>query len=104
VKMELLNQCMSIRSDSYYCPLSFSIDAYWNCETKCTNCYLRRLNRTWGEDLKPANTLLLEETIKKGLESKVDSKNSLMQAIRQRKTIRFGNKSILIKRQMYNGK
>lgn len=83
---------LSIRGDSYYCPLSFSLDSYWNCELECANCYLRRLNRIWGKELRPTNSLALEKKLINGLKNP-NPKSSLAWALKNKKTIRFGNKT-----------
>jgi len=80
---------LSVRGDSLYCPLSFSLDSYWNCLNDCWHCYLRRLNHTWGTDLRPTDP---EETRRK-LERTRSGKSPLNQCILQKKTIRFGNKA-----------
>lgn len=90
--MKLLKNGLSIRGDVYYCPLSFQLDSYWNCLTKCAHCYLRRLNRTWGEDLRPLDIDLFRKKIRAGLKNK-NPKSPLAWAIKQKKTIRFGNKT-----------
>ncbi len=83
---------LSIRGDSYYCPLSFSLDSYWNCEIECLHCYLRRLNRTWGKELRPTNPEALQKKLINGLQCK-NPQSSLAWAIKNKNTIRFGNKS-----------
>ena len=90
--MKLFKNPLSIRGDSYYCPLSFQLDSYWNCLTKCAICYMRRLNRTWGEDLRPIDIESFRLKLRNGLENK-KPQSSLAWAIKQKKTIRFGNKS-----------
>jgi len=88
----LLKNSVTIRGDSLYCPLALSIDSYGNCLTDCWHCYLRRLNHTWGQDLKPADTELLRKKLVSGLSNK-HPKTPLAWALSQRKTIRWGNKS-----------
>jgi DNA repair photolyase len=81
-----------MRGDSLYCPLSFSLDAWWNCLNDCWHCYLRRLNQTWSRDLRPTDP---EETARKltaGLKNK-HPRTALAWAIAQKKTLRFGNKT-----------
>lgn len=90
--MKLLKQGLSIRGDSYYCPLAFSLDTYWNCETNCAHCYLRRMNRTWGDDLRPLDLELFKKKLINGLSNK-NPKTSLAHALKQKKTIRVGNKT-----------
>jgi len=88
----LLKNSVTIRGDSLYCPLALSIDSYGNCLTDCWHCYLRRLNHTWGQDLKPADVSLLKRKLVSGLSNK-HPKTPLAWALSQRKTIRWGNKS-----------
>lgn len=82
---------LSIRGDCYYCPLAFQMDTYWNCETNCHHCFLRRMNRTWGQDLRPLDIPLFKNMIEKASFNK--SNTPLGAALRGKKTIRFGNKS-----------
>jgi len=90
--MKRLKTGLSIRGDSYYCPLSFQLDTYWNCTNKCEHCYLRRLNRTWGEDLRPLDLKEFHKKIVNGMKNS-NPKTSLGWAIKQKKTIRLGNKT-----------
>jgi DNA repair photolyase len=90
--MAVLKSALTVRGDSVYCPLSFSLDSYWNCLTDCHHCYFRHLNHTWGTDLRPADP---EETRKKlinGLKNK-NPRSPLAQCLSRKKTIRFGNKT-----------
>lgn len=89
--MNLLKKAISLRGDHYWCPLSLQVDAYWNCLTDCHHCYLRRMNRTWGADLRPADVEQLRKDLTNGLAAK-DPKTALGRAIKAKKTIRFGNK------------
>lgn len=89
---KLLKNGISIRGDSLYCPLSFSIDSYWNCEIDCAHCYLRRLNAVWGQDLRPLDVSNFERTLRNGLNNK-NPKTPMAWALRQKKTFRFGNKT-----------
>jgi DNA repair photolyase len=90
--MKQLKTPLTIRGDSLYCPLSFSLDTYGNCEADCLHCYLRRLNATWGKELKPVNLDILQKTMINGLANK-QPKSSLAWALNQKKTLRFGNKT-----------
>ena len=81
-----------IRGDSLYCPLSFSLDSYWNCEADCYHCYLRRLNYIWGKDLRPLDIENFQKILINGLKNKAP-KTSLAYALQQKKTIKWGNKS-----------
>ncbi len=85
-------QGLTIRGDSLYCPLSFSLDSYSNCTTDCLHCYLRRLNEIWGKDLRPLDLEIFERTLHNGLKNP-NPKSSLAWALKQKKTIRFGNKA-----------
>lgn len=88
---KLLKSAVTLRGDHYYCPLSLQVDAYWNCLVGCASCYLRRMNRTWGEDLRPADITMLRKTLENGLLGK--SNTPLGRALATKKTIRFGNKA-----------
>lgn len=83
---------LSIRGDSAYCPLCFSLDTYWECEPNCAHCYLRRMNRTWGRDLRPVNPEDLRKKLIAGMKA-TNPKSPLAWAIKNKNTIRFGNKS-----------
>jgi DNA repair photolyase len=83
---------VGLRGDCLYCPLSLTVDAYWNCLTECHHCYMRRLNRTWGMDLRPSDPDDIYRKLYNGLNNK-NPKSSLAWAIHLKKTIRFGNKS-----------
>jgi len=87
-----LQNGLTIRGDSLYCPLSLSLDSYWNCQANCHHCYLRRLNHVWGKDLRPLDVENFERTLINGLKNK-EPKSPLSWALRQKKTIRFGNKA-----------
>jgi DNA repair photolyase len=69
-----------------------SVDSYWNCLTDCHHCYLRRLNRTWGKDLRPADPEQVMRKLCNGLKNK-NPRSSLAWALHQQKTIRVGDKS-----------
>lgn len=86
--MKKYASALGMRGDMLYCPLPLSIDSYWTCETNCLHCYSRRQNRTWGQDFRAADV----EAIKKKLTSAKGS-SPLSQAIRQRKTLRLGNRT-----------
>lgn len=90
--MKLLKNSLHIRGDSLYCPLAFSLDSYGNCFTDCVHCYLRRLNEVWGKDLKPMDIEHFKRTLHNGLHNE-HPKSPLAWAIRQKKTLRFGNKA-----------
>jgi DNA repair photolyase len=53
---------------------------------------MRRLNRTWGTDLRPLDLDLLRKKIENGLKNK-NPQTPLARAIKDRKTIRLGNKT-----------
>ena len=90
--MKTYKSAVHIRGDCLYCPLSLSVDSYWNCLTKCLHCYTRRLNRTWGEDLRPAAPDEVRRQLNRGLKNK-NPKTPLAHALNQKKTIRFGDRS-----------
>lgn len=83
---------LTIRGDSLYCPLSLSLDSYWNCQANCHHCYLRRLNHVWGKDLRPLDIENFQRTLNNGLANK-NPRSPLAWALKQKKTIRFGNKA-----------
>jgi len=83
---------VGIRGDCLYCPLPLSIDGYWNCEPNCHHCPFRRLNRTWGEDLRPADPDAVAKKLENGLKNK-NPKSSLAYALKLKKTIRIGSRT-----------
>lgn len=83
---------LSVRGDSLYCPLCFSLDSYWNCLTNCWHCYLRRLNATWGQDLRPADPEQVDRQLTNGLKNS-NPQTPLAHCLAQKKTIRLGNKT-----------
>jgi len=90
--MKLLKKTLSMRGDSLYCPLSLSLDTYGNCMTDCHHCYFRNLNKVWDDALKPADLSDLRSKLKNGpLNS--NPKTTLAWALKQKKTIRVGNKT-----------
>lgn len=90
--MEKLKSGLSIRGDCYYCPLSLQLDTYWACEPNCHHCYLRRLNRTWGQEQRSLDLELFEKTLHNALAA-TNPKTPLALALHQKKTIRVGNKT-----------
>jgi len=75
-----------------YCPLSLSIDSYWNCEADCHHCYCRRLNRIWGQDLRPADP----EAVRRKLECGLRNPNpctTVAYALFNKKTLRLGSRT-----------
>lgn len=82
----------SIRGDSLYCPLAFSLDSYWNCSHDCHHCYFRRLNRTWGTEQRVVNPETVRRAFVNGRKAK-DPKTSMAWAFKNRTAVRFGNKS-----------
>lgn len=90
--MKFYKSAVGIRGDCLYCPLPLSIDSYWNCLTDCYHCYFRRLNRTWGTDLRPTNPDIVARKLENGLKNK-NPKSSLAWALKLKKTLRLGNKS-----------
>lgn len=89
---KLLQSGLTVRGDSVYCPLAFSLDSYWNCLTDCHHCYLRHLNHTWGTDLRPLDIEKFRRDLKNGLANK-NPKTPLANCLSRKKTIRWGNKS-----------
>jgi len=87
-----LKNALTVRGDSLYCPLSLSLDSYWNCLNDCWHCWLRKLNYVWGQDLRPADPEEVERKLVNGLKNR-NPRTSLAWALKQKKTIRFGNKS-----------
>jgi len=83
---------VSVRGDCLYCPLPLSIDSYFNCLTDCHHCYSRRLNRTWGTDLRPADPEQVRKKLENGLKNK-NPRSSLAWALRHKKTLRLGNRT-----------
>lgn len=83
---------LSIRGDCLYCPLPFSLDSYWNCLVDCHHCYFRRLNHTWGTDLRLTDPMVVKKQLENGLKN-TNPKSFLSQCMAKKKTIRFGNKS-----------
>jgi DNA repair photolyase len=90
--MDVLKNGLSIRSDCYFCPLPFQLDTYWSCENQCSNCFMRRFNRTWGNDLRPLDLTGFEKRLDSGLKN-TNPKSALATAIKDRKTVRLGNKT-----------
>lgn len=90
--MRLLKSGLTVRGDSVYCPLSFTLDSYWNCLTDCHHCFFRRLNQVWGKDLRPLDVELFEKKLRTGLKNK-NPKTPLASSIAQKKTIRIGSKT-----------
>lgn len=87
-----LKKGLSVRGDSVYCPLAFSLDSYWNCEADCWHCYFRHLNRTWGQDLRPLDVAKFKRDLANGLKNK-NPKSPLAHCLAKKKTLRWGNKS-----------
>ncbi len=83
---------ISIRGDCLNCPLPLSIDTYFNCLTDCHHCYSRRLNRTWGTDLRPADPDQVRKKLENGLKNK-NPRSSLAWALYHKKTLRLGNRT-----------
>lgn len=90
--MKYFKNPISIRGDCLYCPLPIALDSYWNCLVDCHHCYFRRLNHTWGQELRPAKPSEVRKKLINGLKNK-DPKSSLAWALRLKKTIRIGNKT-----------
>lgn len=90
--MTRYKSAITVRGDCLYCPLPLSIDSYWNCLTDCHHCYMRRLNRTWGPDLRPSDPEGIRRKLENGLKNK-NPKSSLAWALFRKKTVRIGNKT-----------
>lgn len=90
--MKFLKSPLSVRGDSVYCPLALSLDSYWNCLTDCNHCYLRFMNRTWGQELRPIDPEELRKKLINGLKNKTPN-SPLAHCLSRKKTIRWGNKS-----------
>lgn len=90
--MKKLKNSLSVRGDSLYCPLAFSLDSYGNCLTDCHHCWIRHLNHTWGDELKPLDVNILERKLMNGLKNKKPI-TSLSYCLTLKKTIRWGNKT-----------
>ncbi len=89
---KLLKNPLSVRGDSLYCPLAFSLDSYWNCLCDCLHCYLRRMNETWGKELRPADIEEVNKRLTNGPQNH-NPKTPLAWCLKNKKTIRWGNKS-----------
>jgi len=90
--MKTYKAAVGVRGDCLYCPLSLSIDSYWNCLVDCHHCWVRRLNHVWGTDLRPANPEDVERKLVNGLKNK-NPHTTLAHALYRKKTLRLGNKS-----------
>jgi len=90
--MKRYKSAVGLRGDCLSCPLPLSIDGYWNCEPNCHHCPFRRLNRTWGEDLRPADPDDVARKLENGLKNK-NPKSSMAYALKLRKTIRIGSRT-----------
>lgn len=90
--MKTYQASIGVRGDCLYCPLPLQIDSYWNCLVDCHHCCFRRLNRTWGQDLRPADPDEVRRKLERGLKN-ATPKSSLAYALRLRKTIRLGSKT-----------
>lgn len=89
---KLMQTGLTLRGDFYYCPLALQLSTYWNCEATCAHCYLRRLNRTWGQDLRPLDPAVLRKQVKSDAEGR-EPRSPLAWAIRNRQTVYLGAKS-----------
>lgn len=92
-KMEkIYKNALSVRGDSLYCPLSFSLDSYFNCLVDCHHCSFRSINHTWGTDLRPASPEEVKKKLINGMENK-KPQTPLAHCLSQKKTLRFGSRS-----------
>jgi len=83
---------LSVRGDSIYCPLAFQLDSYFNCLTDCHHCWIRFMNHTWGEELRPLDVEHFERQMVNGLRNQ-NPKSPLARCLFMKKTLRWGNKS-----------
>ena len=83
---------LTIRGDCLYCPLAFGLDTYWNCPYDCTYCFCRSLNHTWGQEQRVFSPDALRAKLEAGSSNK-NPRTPLAAAMRNRNTIRFGNKT-----------
>jgi len=90
--MKSYKAAVGLRGDCLYCPLPLSVDSYWNCLTDCHHCCFRRLNRTWGMDLRPADPESVGRKLENGLNNK-NPRSSLAWALSLKKTIRIGSRT-----------
>lgn len=90
--MKELKSAVTIRSDCLYCPLCLQIDSYWGCSPNCPHCVFRRLNRTWGKELRKANPVKVYKRLMNGKLNR-NPKSSLAFALHHQKTLRIGSKS-----------
>jgi DNA repair photolyase len=90
--MKTLKKAISVRGDHLYCPLPLSLDSYWNCLNDCHHCYLRAMNHTWGDDLRPADPDAVHRQLANALKNK-NPRSHIAQLLKLKKTIRFGNKT-----------
>ena len=90
--MKELKNPISIRGDNLYCPLPLSLESYWNCEIDCHHCYFRRLNATWGKEMRVTNPMKVYKKLKNSQLIK-SPKSQLAIALKNKKTIRLGNKA-----------
>ena len=90
--VKLYKSGLGVRADYLYCPLAFGLDAYWGCEFDCSFCYCRRLNRTWGQAIRPADV----PGIQRKLLNPGKGSDPISVSARARKTLRLGNKSDLL--------
>jgi DNA repair photolyase len=90
--MKEYKNALKVRGDSNFCPLSFSIDSYFNCLVDCHHCSFRSINHVWGMDLRPANPEEIRTKLTNG-QNNINPKSSLAYCISSKKTIRFGSRS-----------
>lgn len=90
--MATYKAAVGVRTDCLYCALPLQIDSYWGCVPDCAHCNFRRLNRTWGDDLRPADPEAVERKLRNGLKNK-NPRSPLAAALARKTTIRLGAKS-----------
>ncbi len=81
-----------VRWDCLTCPLPVTVECYWSCAADCVHCHVRRLNRTWGNDLRPAEPDAIRRKLEAGLKNP-SPKSSLAWALKRKKTLWLGRKS-----------
>lgn len=91
-KMELYKTPLSVRGDMLYCPLCFSLDSYWGCIYNCAHCYLRNMNKVWGQEYRVIDPEKLRKKLENGLKNK-NPKSPVAYCLALKKTIRWGNKA-----------
>ena len=82
---------LTIRGDSHSCPLCFGLDTYYNCVYDCAYCCFLGLNQVWGRDHRVLDVEWFKRRMISGLQYP-NPQTPIGRAIRDRKTLRLGNK------------